>query len=208
MNMSDAVTISMISGLSSVMIAIITVVVKNWLDSRAAQHKAENEEAIKSTDVGEMLYMYEFIERFRDEYEFDRVSVSQFHNGGKFFNGRSMKKFSMTYEATAPGIAKIKREYQNLLVSEFPKMFHCMFEQECLFMLDATCDEYPAVAREMAQHGIVQNIVIPIKGLKGDLIGFVSCHNIGNSDDRITEGLTHEFVDFANRISGYLIVKK
>jgi hypothetical protein len=190
------------------MIAIITVVIKNWLDTRAATKKQQNEEAIKLDDVGEMVYITEFIEKLRDEYEFDRVAISQFHNGGKFFNGRSMKKFSMTYEATAPGIARIKREYQNLLVSEFPKLFNILFEEDMVIVDTLCCDEYPMIAREMANQGIVQNIVIPIRGLRGDLIGFISCHNIGNSDDRITKELAHEFVDVANQLSGYLIAKQ
>jgi len=205
--MSESVTISLISGFTSIMIAIITVVVKNWLDTRAAIRKQHAEEAIKHADVGEMVHIAEFIEKIREEYEFDRVAISQFHNGGKFFNGRSMKKFSMTYEATAPGIARIKREYQNLLVSEFPKLFNILFEEDMVIVDAHCCDEYPVMAREMINQGIVQNVVIPIRGLKGDLIGFISCHNIGTSDERISKNLVNDFVDFANQLSGYLIAK-
>lgn len=201
--MSDAVTISLISGISSMMIAIITVVIKTWLDRRADAKKHIHDETINEIDLGEMLYIQDYLDAFRHDYEFDRVTISQFHNGGKFFNGKSMKKFSVTYESCAPGIAKIKREYQNLMVSEFPKMFSHLFDID-MIVVNPDCEHYQNVARDMALQGIVQNIIIPIRGLKGDLLGFISCHNIGSSDERITNDLTHTFADMAKQISGYL----
>lgn len=201
--MSDAVTISLISGLSSIMIAIITVIVKTWLDKKSEAKKIINDETINEIDLGEMLYIQDYLDAFRSDYEFDRVTISQFHNGGKFFNGKSMKKFSVTYESCAPGISKIKRAYQNLLVSEFPKMFSHLFDID-MIIVNPDCEHYQNVARDMSLQGIVQNVVIPIRGLKGDLLGFISCHNIGTGDDRITNDLTHTFVDKANQLSGYL----
>ena len=201
--MSDAVTISLISGITSVVLAIITVVVKTWLDKRAEAKNNVHDEAINEAALGEMLYVQEYIDEFRNDYEFDRITVSQFHNGGKFFNGKSMKKFSVTYESCAPGISKIKREYQNLLVSEFPKMFSDLFDVD-MIIVNPECEKYHNVARDMALQGIVQNAIVPIRGLRGDLLGFISCHNIGSADERITADLSHVFVDKANQISGYL----
>jgi hypothetical protein len=185
------------------MIAIITVVIKTWLDRRADAKKHIHDESINEIDLGEMLYIQDYLDAFRHDYEFDRVSISQFHNGGKFFNGKSMKKFSVTYESCAPGISKIKREYQNLLVSEFPKMFSHLFDID-MIIVNPDCEHYQNVAKDMALQGIVQNVVVPIRGLKGDLLGFISCHNIGSTDERITNDLAHTFADMANQISGYL----
>lgn len=201
--MNDPVAISLISGLSSVTIALVTVVVKNWLEKKSEAKKHMHDEVINELDLGDMLCIQNDIDVFRNDYEFDRVTISQFHNGGKFFNGKSMKKFSVTYESCAPGISKIKRDYQNLLVSEFPKMFSALFDTDMLIICP-DCEVYQNVARDMSLQGIVQNIVIPIRGLRGDLIGFISCHNIGVGDDRITNDLTYTFVDKANQLSGYL----
>lgn len=201
--MNDPVAISLISGLSSVTIALVTVVVKNWLEKKSEAKKHMHDEAINELDLGDMLCIQNDIDVFRNDYEFDRVTISQFHNGGKFFNGKSMKKFSVTYESCAPGISKIKRDYQNLLVSEFPKMFSALFDTDMLIICP-DCEVYQNVARDMSLQGIVQNIVIPIRGLRGDLIGFISCHNIGVGDDRITNDLAYTFVDKANQLSGYL----
>jgi len=202
--MSDAVVISLISGCTSVIIAIITVVIKTWLDARAAAKKSAVDERMHMDEMGEMIAVQEFIEEIREEYGFDRVSICQFHNGGKFLNGRSMKKFSMTYEATSPGIEKIKRKYQNVLVSEFPKLIAALLQLDFLVVRDDT-EEYPQLRREMQANGIVQAVKVPIRGLRGDTMAFLSCHMIGEPSSLVGNHLRHEFIDKANQISGYLL---
>jgi hypothetical protein len=82
-------------------------------------------------------------------------------------------------------------------------MFSALFDRD-MIIVNPDCEHYQNVARDMALQGIVQNVVIPIRGLKGDLLGFISCHNIGNTDERIVDSLSHSFADKANQISGYL----
>lgn len=204
--MSDGIIIAIIASASSITVAVITVIVKNWLDRKAEAKRHETEDCVSHLDLGEMIYVSDYIAEVRENYEFDRVIVSQFHNGGKFFNGKSMKKFSATYESVSPGISKIKREYQNLLVSEFPQMFSKLLTDDVVYILEG-CEECPGMAREMAAQGIVQSVVIPIQGLRGDLVGFISCHNIGESDDRIDPTLTAELSAIAKQLSGYLVKK-
>jgi hypothetical protein len=203
--MSDAVIISLISGTSSVCIAIITVVIKTWLDARSAAKKAAEDEGIHAEDLGEMIYIQEFVENVREEFQFDRVSICQFHNGGKFLNGRSMKKFSMTYESTALGIEKIKRKYQNVMVSEFPKMVAEMLDEDFFIIDQNNAVDFPQAWREMLSNGIVQAAIVPIRGLRGDIMGFISCHSIGEKNDLLGNHLRHDFSDRANQISGYLL---
>ena len=113
--MGDGLLISIISGVTSISVAIITVVVKTWLDIRSAKLKSDLEELIGEEDLGKMIAVNDFIEDMRQRYGFDRVSICQFHNGGKFLNGKSMKKFSMTYEMASPGIEKIKRDRKSVV---------------------------------------------------------------------------------------------
>lgn len=192
-----------ITGVCSIIAAVITITVKSSIDKKHADLKAIVDETICETELGEMVYVQDFLEALREEYTFDRVAICQFHNGGKFFNGKSMKKFTMTYESCALGIAKIKRTYQSMMVSEFPKLFTAMFEKDMIIIFQDSL-EFPIAARDMAASGVVQNIIIPIRGLRGDLLGFMMCHNIGTKDSKITLKLEHIFADKANQISGYL----
>lgn len=52
-----------------------------------------------------------------NEFDADRVSVYEYHNGGKSVAGVDFKKCSNTYEATAKGIDEMYNEQQNLPIS-------------------------------------------------------------------------------------------
>jgi len=186
--------------ISGIIGPVVVMIIQRSLDKK----RHEEEEKIDLNEMGEMVYVQEFVENLRDNFEFDRVSICQFHNGGKFLNGRSMKKFSMTYESAAPGIEKIKRKYQNILVSEFPKMVSEMMKTSFFIVNDDT-EDFLQLRREMQTNGIAQAVYVPIRGLRGDMLGFISCHSIGTKNDLIGIHLQHEFVDKANQISGYLL---
>lgn len=202
--MSDGVLIAIISSITSVIIAFLTVVVKTWMDNKKLQKKAETDESMKCEDVGDMMYVQEYLENLRKEYQFDRVGICQFHNGGKFFKGHSMKKFTMSYEATAPGIEKVKRNIQNIMVSEFPHLVNGLLTQDSI-VLDQTSEGYPNTTREMINTGVITSINIPIRGLSGDLGGFMVCQNITDHYIIIDETLINELIDMSNQISGYLV---
>lgn len=194
----------LITGTSSIIVAVITVWVKSRIDASREDKKKHEDERVKTEDLGEMIYINDFLDEIRTTYNFDRVSICQFHNGGKFFNGKSMKKFSMTYETTAPGIEKIKRNYQNILVSEFPRLFSALLQTDFIKIYDDTL-EFPQLKREMQNNGITLAIKIAIRGLKGDLVGFITCHMIGDLVNHIENYHAEDFTVKANKISGYLL---
>ena len=202
--MSDGVLIAIISSITSLIIAFLTVVVKTWMDNKKLQKKAESDECMKTEDIGDMMYVQEFLENLRKEFHFDRVGICQFHNGGKFFKGHSMKKFSMSYESTAPGIEKVKRNIQNIMVSEFPHLVNGLLTHDSI-TLKQTSEGYPNTTRDMVATGVILSIYIPIRGLTGDLGGFIVCQNITEHNINIDEDVLEDITNMANQISGYLI---
>ena len=48
-----------------------------------------------------------------------RTQLIQFHNGGQFLDGMSMKRLSLTHESLANGVAGDQRRSQDLLMSMF-----------------------------------------------------------------------------------------
>ena len=202
--MSDGVLIAIISSVTSLIIAFLTVVVKTWIDNKKIEKKAESDECMKTEDIGDMMYVQEFLENLRKEFHFDRVGICQFHNGGKFFKGHSMKKFSMSYESTAPGIEKVKRNIQNIMVSEFPHLVNGLLTHDSI-TLKQTSEGYPNTTRDMVATGVILSIYIPIRGLTGDLGGFIVCQNITEHNINIDEDVLEDITNMANQISGYLI---
>jgi hypothetical protein len=199
--MSDANLTALIAGLSSITVAIITVVVKDWLDRRKKSNEVVKEESMSPEELGEMVIIQEWLDEFREKNSFERASIFQFHNGGKFFQGKSMKKMSMTYESTAPGYEKTKRYSQNILVSEYPWWVSKMIKSRCFETMTEELSHKDK--REFHDQGIQQFITTPIFCLKGKLIGFLVGYNISDIDENAKHKFAH-FVEEGKFISGYL----
>lgn len=200
--MSDSIIVSIIAATSSITVAIITVIIKDYLDRRKAAAAKEKEETIPESDLQEMVIVYDWLNEIREKYSFERVSIFQFHNGGKFFQGKSMKKFSMTYEAVAPGYEKIKRSQQNILCSEYPHWISKMIDQKVFVNVTSEMDHKDRY--EMEQLGVKQFVTVPIRCIKGHLIGFIVGYNIAYIDKNIKERFS-SLVEDAKFISGYII---
>jgi hypothetical protein len=199
--MESTVLQTIITTVGTVVVTLITVVVKTKMDNNKVKAAKDKEELIQESDLEEMVLVQEWLEGFRCKYDFDRVSIYQFHNGGKFFQGKSMKKFSMTYETFAPLFEKIKRSQQNILASEYPVWISTMLKRKCFANL--TSEMEPKEKHELVYMGIQQFVTVPIYCIKGALIGFIVGYNIKDIDETVE----HKFaslVEESKFISGYL----
>jgi hypothetical protein len=199
--MSAEIIQTLITTVGTILVALITVVVKTKLDYRLAQNKKKVDEAINETDAFEMLAIQEWLNNFRINYDFERASIFQFHNGGKFFHGKSMKKFSMTYESVAPGYEKLKRVQQNILTSEYPQWVTRMLSDKC-FITDTQDMDYKD-QKELEKLGVTQFVTVPIYSIEKQLVGFIVGHNIGDKDKDV---LTYQeqMIEDAKILSGYV----
>lgn len=199
--MDSPIVTTLITTLGSIIVAVITVIVKTAMDTKKAKVCKEKEEAINEVDLEEMIILQDWLEAIRDKYGFDRSAIFQFHNGGKFFQGRSMKKFSMTYEAVAPGYEKTKRSHQNVLCSEYPKWISMMISKKCFANLVSELE--PRDKHELEQIGVQQYVTVPIYCLKGTLIGFIVGYNVKQIDNDIKSKFI-PLVEESKLVSGYL----
>ena len=200
--MNVYITTAIISGVFSTIVGFGTVALKNYLDSKQAKKQKEENESITGKDLESMMEIQEFLDDIIDKWNLDRGSIYQFHNGGKFFNGVSMKKYSLTYESTAPGIVKVKESNQNVFVTEHPYLMKQLSEN----VIFSTLIEDPSldyIRDRLEEQGIVQIISIPIRSLNDVLLGFVQFSMIKNRI-LITEEMEDDLVQGAQKISGYL----
>lgn len=199
--MSAEVIQTLITTVGTICVALITVVVKTKLDYRLAQRKKKEEEAINEVDAFEMIAIQEWLDNFRIGYNFERASIFQFHNGGKFFHGKSMKKFSMTYEAVAPGYEKLKRVQQNILTSEYPKWVTRMLSDKC-FVTNIDDVDYKD-QKELEKLGVTQFVTVPIYSIEKHLVGFIVGHNIGEKESDV---MNHkdQMIEDAKILAGYV----
>ena len=194
-----------ITGIFSVVVAFGTVWLKHFLDDKKKSTDEENYERISQNDIDSMLEVQEFLESFRIKWELDRVGVFQFHNGGKFFHGIPMKKYSQTFEAVAHGVSKSKEHNQNVFVTEHPSLMKHLSEKD-FFHIDAEDPVLDYIRGRVTDEGILQILSSPVRSLSGQLIGFIQLHTVKHKID-ITDDLKDDVLDLVNNLSGYLIKK-
>jgi hypothetical protein len=199
--MSIEIIQTVITTVGTIVVALITVVVKTKLDQHYTSKNAKKEENITEADVQDMVLVQEWLENFRAKYEYERASIFQFHNGGKFFQGKSMKKFSMTYEAAAPGYEKIKRFQQNVLTSEYPRWVNRMMNDTCFVTTPEDVDFKDK--KELEKLGIIQFVTVPIYCLNNTLIGFIVGHIMVENDYDVMSK-SNDMIEDSKQIAGYI----
>jgi hypothetical protein len=192
-----------ITGIFSVTVAFGTVWLKHYLDNKKRVNDEENYERISQQDIDSMLEVQEFLEIFREKWGLDRVGVFQFHNGGKFFHGIPMKKYSQTFESVSHGVSKSKEHNQSVFVTEHPSLMKHLSEKE-FFSVDAEDPVLDYIRGRVTEDGILQILSSPIRSLSGQLIGFIQLHTVKHKVE-ISDDLITEIIDLANNLSGYLI---
>jgi len=102
---ADKETINHIVALAIAFITgVLSPVIASWAKAKFANRKVnieeeETDEILKMLNANELVD--ERIENIRAEYDFDRVWIAQFHNGGSFYPSdkvlNKFQKFSLTY---------------------------------------------------------------------------------------------------------------
>ena len=80
------------------------------------------------------------LEEIREDFNADRLTVLQFHNGGNYYTGKSIQKISMSYEVAASGIIRLQDSCQNISVSTFTTSLAPLFEKWCVEYYDILAD--------------------------------------------------------------------
>lgn len=109
---------------------ILVLYIKNKLE------KKEKPDMVKDTlRVAELINNK--IEHIREEFNADRVWVTQFHNGGNFYpTGKSMAKFSIMYETVNSGVSSVQTNFHNIPVNLFSKSINELLNNDVIQIPD------------------------------------------------------------------------
>lgn len=125
---------------SNVIIAFITgvlgpitvILLKNYLDKRKEK---KPDMVLDALEISKLVN--DKLDDIREEFNCDRVWVSQFHNGGNFYpTGKSMAKFSFLYETVSSDTASIQPNFQNIPVNLFSKSLNELLEDDVISIPD------------------------------------------------------------------------
>jgi hypothetical protein len=109
---------------------ILLIYVKNRLN------KKEKPDMVRETLRVSELVTHK-IESIREEFNADRVWITQFHNGGNFYpTGKSMAKFSIMYETVNTGIQSVQSNFSNIPVNLFSKSINELLSNDVIQISD------------------------------------------------------------------------
>jgi len=129
--MFENITGIIIAFITGVIGPILLIYIKSKLDSK----KAKPDMVKETLRVSELITSK--IEHIREEFEADRVWVTQFHNGGNFYpTGKSMAKFSIMYETVSPGATSVQSNFHNIPVNLFSKSINQLLNNDVIEIYD------------------------------------------------------------------------
>ena len=189
--------------LTGVVGPILYLIANRMYNKRAEKLKDKVRESIKDSTL-----ITDELEEMREEFQSDRVWISQFHNGGNFYpTGKSIQKFSIFYEVTKTGVSSVAHTFNNIPCSLYPKAFDHMLngEQKGIFIPDY---KDPKVAtyglKEAAQSvGTKSSFLVPLFTLDEKYIGTIGIDYV-TKKKKLTKDQWEHYQIKAGRIAGYL----
>lgn len=192
------IIIALITGvLSPVVIQLIRyhLFVKNKIKKCDVSNNLKNEDSITHK-----------LEKIRDNFKADRVWICEFHNGGHTFSGKSLQKFSQTYEVVRRGVSKEGAYTQNLPTSLFSTFFNAMINLQGISINDVIIDESIvniSLRSFFDNRGVRSFAAAIIKNIEDNTIGVLCVDYVTQQKTFSMNDLVILKVD-ANIIAGYL----
>jgi hypothetical protein len=193
----------MIAFLTGILGPILLVFVKHKLFSVNKDLEKRKKDFRQSLEIQERINTS--LNSLQLKFNLDRLWIAQFHNGGNFYPGnKSMKKMSMTFESTAPGIAADIMKMQNLPVSFLSPVLQKLTEEDTTGInIDVYTEEDYALRSFWETRGVQTVYLFPIKCLESDFIGIFGVDFV-KRDGFVTDEVYDQLRAEALLLSGYV----
>jgi len=193
----------MIAFLTGILGPILLVFTKHKLfrsNKELEKRKTEFRQALQIQDK-----INSSLNTLQTKFNLDRLWIAQFHNGGNFWPGnKSMKKMSMTFESTAPGIAADIMKMQNLPVSFLSPVLQKLTDEDTTgITIDVFTEEDYALRSFWETRGVQTVYLFPIKCLESDFIGIFGIDFV-KRDGFISDEVYDQLRAEALLLSGYV----
>lgn len=159
--------------------------------------------------------IHELLTEMRVTVRASRCLVFQFHNGGMFADGSSIKRFSVTHESCSAGVSSMILESQDVLLTRYMELVNVVDERSNEII--AVSSLPPSAFRSGLEINSVEYFSIsPLKCVDGlTPLGFVCCHwcSADELDGMEKEGYQQSTIeqviaDSVKNINAYLALNK
>jgi len=169
------------------------------------QPKRENSLKLSSQDEEVIIKK---LDTLLTKYNADRAWIIEFHNGEHTFTGKSIQKFSETYEEVRKGISAEAIFTQSIPTSIFSKFFNTLNEAGYFYIDDIShLKSNNTIAQSILSfleaRRIQSFIGIAIKSIKGNFVGVLCIDSVNNSLN-LTPLQIQDLIYTAANLAGYL----
>ena len=199
---------TIITSVTSIIIALITAGVFNMMKENRAKQNSRNKlsQQIETDEI-----VHSALREIRRKYNADRIYVIQFHNGGNFYTSSAMQKASVTYERCSDGLERITEKIQNVFVSHYNWLIKQTMENG-LFIHD--CEHISDISTRalIKKFGTQSMVALPITDRDNHLIALLcmdwvfSEHvEIYCENEEFTKTFVEEFKTDTESVKNFLI---
>ena len=136
--------------------------------------------------------VHETLTELRVKTDSARTQVIQFHNGGQFLDGISMKKFSCTHESINVGVSPEGDYKKELIITRFMPLLDLVKNNSPeLYIVDSLEDTY--TKQYLQNTNVVAFSVLPLRK-KNEILGYVMCEwcSWGKADEIDEQAMIEE----------------
>jgi hypothetical protein len=151
-------------------------------------------------------FISEKLEGVLKKYNADRVWIVEFHNGGYSYSGRSLQKFSVTYETTEKGVSTESLATQNLPTSILIKFFTYLEENGFYIIKETTKVRDPvglSIQSFLESRSVESFCACAIKDIRNTFVGILCLDGV-NSQIAVDQNNISELIYTAANLAGYL----
>ena len=148
--------------------------IKSFLRNRKENKSIWKELPTSEKFVGLHTKVHEHLTELRVLGDAGRAQVVQFHNGGKFIDGSSMKRFSLTHESCRSGVSETRDSRQEVILTMFGEMLEIVTATDPTPKLTSELPDCH-FKRHLESNSVVLFSLIPIRNASGmSVIGYLS----------------------------------
>lgn len=138
--------------------------------------------------------IHEILTELRVTARASRCLVFQFHNGGSFADGTSIKRFSVTHESCVSGVTSMILESQDVLLTRYVDIIRIM-DESASKIISVSSLPLCSFRSGLEINSVEYFSITPLRCMDGlTPLGFVCCHWCSSEqlDEIEAEGITQE----------------
>ena len=197
--MASEIWVPLLTALVGSIGTVLSIKYRHNLQLKRERAKCHVQEAVEQD--GELLGK---LDELRENVGASRACIYQFHNGGEYYTGRSMQKFSMTYETVSNGISRNIKERQGIPVSACNETLRKLIKDRRLYCIDVKKDMPESLCKYVAlEDGTKSMYKWAIYDLEKRALGYLQIDFVSKKKN-LSEADIQDLEMSAIKIAGYL----